>query len=259
YSPDEVDQLDSDQNGFVDDEWGYDFVDERAGAEDEFGHGTHVAGLLMAARNDETFAVAPNLRLTVYRALDRFGKSTSIDLARALTLAQTQEVDLIHCSWGGGADTHALRTAFSAKGFPLAISSAGNDGLNSDQFPEVPKIYQGVVSVGAVDKKNRLAKFSNYGGQSVDFLAPGEDIVSTVRGGGFGEMSGTSMAAPLVSGSYAWILGILRARFPDQETKSLQEKSLAILCETATPMVGKARCGIIQLEKATEKALQERL
>ncbi|RZA27451.1 MAG: hypothetical protein EOP10_00070 [Proteobacteria bacterium] len=256
-SQDIKDQLDSDQNGFVDDLWGYDFVDERAGAEDEFGHGTHVAGLLMASLNDETFGVAPNLRLTVYRALDRYGKSTSIDLARALTLAQTQDVDLIHCSWGGGADTLALRTAFSAKGFPLVISSAGNDGLNSDQYPEVPKIYPGVISVGAVDKKNRLAKFSNYGSESVDFLAPGEDIVSTVRGGGFGSMSGTSMAAPLVSGAYAWTLGILKARFPAEEGKTLQERSLKILCETASAVPGKARCGIIRLDKATARALEE--
>ncbi len=256
--------LDDDGNGWVDDQWGYDFVEEDAQPQDEFGHGTHVAGLLMGRRGEELWSAAPNLRLTVVRALDRYGKSNSIDLARAIVYALDRGATLINCSWGGGPDTQALRDVFAlarARGTVL-IASAGNDSLNTDIYPEVPKNYPGLLSAGAHDANGRLASFSNFGPQSVSWLTPGTDILSTLREGTFGTMSGTSMASPIAASAYAWIYGILNARNPsfDQAFSQdiLQQTTEKILCETADTagLAQKSRCGRIRLDLATERALE---
>lgn len=252
-------RLDDDDNGYVDDVWGYDFVDEDPIPEDGFGHGTHVAGLLMGALENEVLTPAPNLRLTVIRGLDRYGKSNSIDLARALTYAVESGAELINCSWGGGPDTQALRDvfAFVASRGRLVVSSAGNDGLNTDQYPEVPKMYPGVISIAAHAEGGRLASFSNYGKSSVQWTAPGDAILSSLRGGGLGLMSGTSMAAPLFTSSLSWIMGILEARFPMADLLSLRQRAQQILCDSADAegMQGKAVCGRLRLDAATRAAL----
>lgn len=255
--------LDDEGNGLVDDVWGYDFVDEDPLPEDNFGHGTHVAGLLMAARDEQRLAPAPNLRLTVIKALDRYGKSNSIDLARALSYAVASGAEIINCSWGGGADTQALRDAFAfvQRSGLLVISSAGNDRLDSDQYPEVPKKYPGVISITAHREGGTLASFANFGRRSVQWSAPGDEILSSLRGGQLGLMSGTSMAAPLFTSSLTWVLGLLKARFPERNSVELREGALRLLCSSADPRGLEARsvCGRVRLDQATERALSEEL
>jgi hypothetical protein len=252
---------DDDGNGYSDDEWGYDFVDEDAWPDDAFGHGTHVAGLMMGqAPGDLGGAVAPNIRVTVIRALDRAGKSNSIDLLRALVYSAESGARLVNCSWGGGADTQALRDGFAllrARDIQV-ISSAGNDRLNNDQSAQVPKKYPGVVSVAAYDKAGRRADFSNFGRQSVAFATPGVDIESTIMGQGFGLKSGTSMAAPLLTAAWAYIYGILESQRPGQTQAALHQDVYAILCQTAlrSGWDQQTSCGRLQLEKAVARALQ---
>lgn len=255
--------LDDDDNGYVDDSWGYDFVDEDPLPEDSFGHGTHVAGLLMARRGSEIKTPAPNLRLTVVRTLDRYGKSNSIDLARGILYALDRGALLINCSWGGGSDTQALRDIFAtvrARG-RFVISSAGNDRLNTDTYPDVPKKYPGVISVGAIDQEGRLASFSNFGQRSVTWLTPGDAIVSTMKNGDFGPMSGTSMAAPLGTASLAWIYGLLLAGGEPLSETALSEEAQNILCQTGDQggLGGKSQCGRLRLDEATRATLARRV
>jgi hypothetical protein len=251
--------LDDDDNGFVDDVWGYDFVDEDAVPQDEFGHGSHVAGLMSARKDDDIRNPAPNLSLMVVRALDRSGKSNSIDLARALLYAADNGAEMVNCSWGGGPDTQALRDSFAMlreRGI-LVFSSAGNDRLDTDKSPDVPKKYSGVVSVAASDKNNRLADFSSYGSNSVRFITPGDAIVSTIPGGGFGEKSGTSMASPLAVASFALLWGAVRSMEPELDKARQIEKVDRLLCESADAqgLETRSQCGRIRLDVSVEKLL----
>ena len=178
HSLDIPNTLDDDNNGFVDDYLGYDFVRESGSLKDGFGHGTHVTGLANTSPNAQIFTI---------RALDSNGKSNSVDLLRGLEYAIVVDADVINCSWGGGSVTQALVNGFEKvrrKGI-VVFSSAGNDGGSNDapNIPEVPKCFKGVIGVGAVDSNGGLPKYSNYGGKSVMFLAPGDKILSATKDG----------------------------------------------------------------------------
>jgi subtilisin family serine protease len=195
----------------------------------------------------------------VVRALDRSGKSNSIDLARALLYAADNGAEMVNCSWGGGPDTQALRDSFAmlrARGI-LVFSSAGNDRLDTDKSPDVPKKYAGVVSVAASDRNNRLADFSSYGSNSVRFVTPGDAIVSTVPGGVFGEKSGTSMASPLAVASFALLWGAVRSMEPELDKARQIEKVDRLLCESADALglEKRSQCGRIRLDVSVEKLL----
>jgi len=254
--------LDDDGNGYVDDVWGYDFVDEDAVPQDEFGHGTHVAGLMIGQRPGDIRNPAPNLLLTVVRALDRSGKSNSIDLARALLYAADNGAEIVNCSWGGGPDTQALRDAFAMlreRGI-LVFSSAGNDRLDTDKSPDVPKKYTGVISVAASDRSNKLASFSSFGQNSVRFVAPGDAVVSTIPGGQWGEKSGTSMASPLAAASFALVWAAVGALYPDLDKAAQIAKVDRVLCATADArgLEKRSQCGRMRLKESIESLLQEK-
>ena len=244
---------DDDQNGLIDDAHGFDFVLENKAMVDKHGHGTHVAGLLASRYKDgESFSIANNVKLMVLRALDQSGRSYSIDLARAIRYAVNAGAELINCSWGGGGYSIALEEAFeyAASRGVVVITSVGNDGLDHDRSPQLPANYPAVYTVGAFDQQGRRASFSNYGAGSVQWFAPGADILSSLNTGDLGEMSGTSMAAPMVTSSMALVLGYLKAD-PKHQQLSLKERlSLAtqLLCDWSKPdsrLV--SRCGRLWL------------
>lgn len=254
--------VDDDGNGFVDDHWGYDFVEEDGIPQDEFGHGTHVAGLLAARQNGAAYALPRNARLTVVRALDRAGKSNSIDLFRAIAYAVDAGVDVLNCSWGGGRPTQALRDAFTyayQRGV-IVFSSAGNDHLDNDRAVPVPLAFPGVVAVAASDSGGNLARFSNYGKSTVDFTAPGDKIFSLLPGGVWGEKSGTSMASPIAAGLAGWLLGVIgdSSGLEGSSRFDLRNRVLEWMCSTAQPAGSGnsySRCGQLNAAQATRKAL----
>lgn len=237
--------IDDDGNGLVDDVVGYDFVDEDAWPQDEFGHGAHVAGLLAARRGQTPYATGKNVELLVARALDAAGKSNSIDLFRAITYVVESQARILNCSWGGGRATQALRDAFAfahQRGV-LVFCSAGNDGLDIDVNAHVPAGYDGVNSIGSVMADGRLSRTSNFGAKNVLLLAPGDDIASALPGGGWGLKSGTSMASPIAASSVAWLLGALRLRNPEDSWETLGAVALDAVCRTAEPVSRRSRCG----------------
>ncbi len=122
--------------------------------------------------------------------------------------------------------SEALRQAIQAAGEAgvLFVAAAGNDGIDTDSYASYPSGYalDNIVSVAASDHADRLADFSNYGAASVDLAAPGVSILSALRGNLYGHKSGTSMAAPHVSG----VLALILANSPNMTTSDLKQRIL---------------------------------
>ena len=255
---------DDEDNGYVDDVPGYDFVMDDNDPADLMGHGTHVSGLLASRDADGIpFATARNGSLMAVRAIDQSGKSNSIELSRAIDYAVGQGAEVMNCSWGGGAESVALRSAVKralAAGL-IIVASAGNDALDTDGGSHFPGTYPGVLAVGAITEHDKLASFSSYGARTVAFLAPGEGILSSLRDGQLGMMSGTSMASPMVASAAAWLSGLVKAKYPQWDIYQRRDKVIQILCDSADKrqdLSRRSRCGIIRVDKATKMLLDQR-
>ena len=251
--------IDDDANGLVDDDIGYDFVTEQPEPIDLFGHGTHVAGLINNAwSHTGDLGGAFNTKLRIFRALDGSGKSNSIDLSRAIAAAIRSKADLMNCSWGGGPETQALRDSFAAANASgmMIFTSAGNDGLQSDDNPPVPKRFPGVIAIGASTANNGRARFSNWGSKSVFAFAPGADITSTLPGARMGEKSGTSMASPIAASVGALLLGAIREVTPEWSREQQKKRAEELLCAGSqkNQLAGiSSKCGMISASHSFEK------
>ena len=186
---------------------GHDFVNNDVIAQDDNGHGTHVAGIA-AATSDNRLGVAGvswGGRLMPVKVLDANGTGTFADVAAGMIWATDQGAQVINLSFGGGNSSQVLQDAVNyadSKGVVL-VAAAGNSG---NSFVLYPARYPQVIAVAATDFSNLHAGFSNYGPE-VDLSAPGESIYSTSIGG-YGYLSGTSMSTPFVSGLAAILRGI---------------------------------------------------
>jgi subtilisin family serine protease len=132
----------------------------------------------------------------------------------------------VNCSWGGTERSRALEDAIaqaSGRGI-LFVCASGNDGVNTDQVPHYPSCYSSdaIVSVAALAPDDTIALFSNWGTQSVDIAAPGVEILSTLPDGRYGFASGTSMAAPFVTGVAALVV----SGAPNLTTAGLRDRLL---------------------------------
>lgn len=174
---------------------------------DDNGHGTHVAGILAAARNGRgVVGVAPGAGLYVVKAFDRYGNGRLSRILEALQWCADQRLHLVNLSFGMKQESVALRRAVqkaTATGL-LVVAAAGNEGRADSVV--YPARYSEVLAVAALGKDGRRARFSSFGPE-IDFIAPGEDIKSTYPGGRYRVLSGTSMAAPHVTGIAALLLG----------------------------------------------------
>ncbi len=186
----------------------------------EADHGTHVAGIIAARRDNALGAagVADAVRIMPVRAVPD-GDERDKDVANAIRYAADNGARIINMSFGKGYSPHkavvdeAVRYAVE-KGV-LLVHGSGNDGADSDVEPNFPSPHYldgGAaatwLTVGASswEVEDLAAPFSNYGQERVDLFAPGVDIFSTLPGSKYGPNSGTSMAAPVVSGVAALVL-----------------------------------------------------
>jgi thermitase len=178
---------------------------------DDNDHGTHVAGTIGALANNGVgiAGVAFASKLIICKALDAQGSGTTADIASCIDWVHDRGAKVISLSLGGpGSNTlaTAVKNAWSngGRGGAVVVAAAGNDG---DATVEYPAGYPQVVSVGAVDDGGARASFSNANAK-VEVAAPGVNVLSTKRGGGYVRFSGTSMATPHAAGAAALLWGL---------------------------------------------------
>lgn len=207
------DGIDNDNNGFIDDTHGWDFSDNDNKPLDENGHGTHVAGIIASARNKfGATGVAYDAEIMAIRVLDKDGDGGFGDLARGIYYAVDNGADVINLSIGGEYN-YSVRAAIayaSSHGVFVSVST-GNGGLDMPLYPaRHSAAMDNTISVGAHNRSDAHAWFSNYVGASgaVQVDAPGVNVFSLLPNNRYGRYSGTSSAAPFVSGLAALVLSV---------------------------------------------------
>ncbi len=187
---------------------GYDFINDDNIAQDDNGHGTHVAGIAAATGNNGMgiSGVSWNALILPVKVLNSSGNGTYSDVARGIIWAVDEGADIINLSLGGDKPSQLLEeaTTYASDRGVVLVASSGNSGANHILFPAA--ISQ-VIAVGAVDIDNNHAGFSNYGPE-LDLVAPGVNILSTMLNNSYSYKSGTSMSAPMIAGAIALLRSI---------------------------------------------------
>ncbi len=223
--------IDDDGNGFIDDINGYDFLNNDGSVFDtgEHPHGTHVAGTIGAVGGNGVgvTGVSWNTNLISAKVVNGQGQVSIANAIRGIDyitmLRSKKGLDIIasNNSWGGEAYSRALEEAVKRAGDVgiIFVASAGNDGRDITNSPTYPaaydcttthRLFDCVVSVASMTSTGVLSGFSNFSATRVDIAAPGSDVLSTLPNGQYGLLSGTSMAAPHVTGALALCLAAYR-------------------------------------------------
>ncbi len=208
--------IDDDGNGYVDDHYAWNFVGNNNLPLDDYGHGTHVQGIIAATGNNGVgvAGVAWQAQVMSLKAMDSAGSVPWAAAAAAIIYAADNGAKISNNSYGClGCFSQVVEDAIAyanSQGM-LFIAAAMNDSNNNDITPAYPctSTQPNVICVAATDRNDLLASFSNYGATTVDLGAPGVSIWSTLIGPGidsYGTMSGTSMATPHVTGAAALLL-----------------------------------------------------
>jgi subtilisin family serine protease len=219
---------DDDGNGYLDDVYGWDWADHDGTPHDEFGHGTHVAGIIVATTDNGlgVSGAAPGLRVMPLRVLDDLGEGRVSDLIDALFYAGRHGVRIVNLSLVIQEDVPALHDAIQwshGQGM-LVVAAAGN--MRASVL--WPAAYDAAVAVAATDEQDLPASFTSMDAR-VDLAAPGTRILGANRDSVYTMMSGTSMAAAHVSA----LAGLLWSLRPDLDAPAILE----IMQTTAAPLV----------------------
>ena len=188
---------------------GYDFVNNDTDPRDDQGHGTHVSGTIAGLINNAgVVGVAPEVDLFAVKVLSSTGSGSFSSIIAGIDWCINNNMHVLNLSLGSGSDPGTtVKAAFdraSAAGL-VVLASAGNSGPGTDTVG-YPAKYDSVIAVGSTTSTDAISSFSSTG-PAVEVAAPGSSIYSTLNGGGYGYMSGTSMACPHAAGVMALILG----------------------------------------------------
>jgi subtilisin family serine protease len=225
--------VDDDGNGFVDDVNGADMVGHDGAPKDPRGHGTHIAGIVARAKG---------VRIMAVRIIGRDGTGTGADLAAGLDYAVANGARVINLSVADYGDDPAIAAALaraSAAG-AVVVTAAGNGGQDLDVTPVYPASYRtpGMLVVAASGSDGHITTWSARGAKSVDLVAPGVDIRSTLPHGRYGRKTGTSQAAAAVTRTVARAL----AAAPTATAAQIRTALLGAV-DTSTALTGAVASG----------------
>jgi subtilisin family serine protease len=224
--------IDDDGDGYIDDVHGINVLNHSGDPNDDWGHGTHVAGTVGAVGNNGVGIAGINwgVKLMACKFIDRSGNYSVSDAITALDYARSKGANIVTGAWGGATfASAALRDALMAlrDANIIFVAAAGNTATNNDSAPLYPASYDfaNIIAVAATDRTDALASFSDYGAQSVDLGAPGVDIFSCWFGSDsdYRTDSGTSMASAQVAGACA----LVWAHFPGDTYQQVISRILA--------------------------------
>lgn len=234
------DSKDNDSNGYKDDFFGWDFVDNDNTPYDTLGHGTHVAGIISALTGNGkgVASLARNAKLMILRVTD--GSTGSTDrLYKAIVYARVKGADIVNMSLTSKSSDSLVKNEIN-KTNALFVCAAGNDGTDNDTKPYYPAsyTYSKILSVASTTSTDSLSSFSNYGVTSVDLAAPGTRIYSTYYTGGYEYMSGTSMACPMAASAAA----VVKAAYPSYTPAQIASKLISSV-DKLSALSGKVKSG----------------
>lgn len=214
---------DDDTNGIVDDKYGWNFVDNYYDLTDRYGHGTHVAGIAAASDNKLGIVGANPLALIMpVKVINDRGEGDIATICRGIAYAAENGADVINMSFGSSILSNSLKEALdnAYQTGTVLVASAGNNGKNiyDNSNPLLPgtiypAAYYLVLGVEASGSNLQRASYSNYDpdgpifsedgidGRNYEIQVPGDKIYSTLPGGKYNQLSGTSMSAPLLAGA----------------------------------------------------------
>jgi subtilisin family serine protease/subtilase family serine protease len=225
---------------------------------DDHYHGTHVSGTIGAVGNNGVGVAGVNWTASLMglKFLNSSGSGTIEDAIVAMDFAvQVKEIfsgtgaaniRILSNSWGGGGFSQAMLDGINEANDHdmLFVAAAGNNGLPNDWLPSYPANYvaANVVAVAATTNTDARAFFSNYGATTVHLGAPGENVLSTLRGNAYGYLSGTSMAAPHVSGAGA--LALSYCPLTTAQLKATLVDSVDVIPSMATTTISGGRLNV---------------
>ena len=220
---------------------GYNWVSNNWNVSDDFGHGTHCAGIIAAAINSGVgIAGLANVRIMAEKGLDAYGSGYDYNLANAIINATDAGANIISMSWGGSSPSRVIEDAlkYAYNRGVLLVAAAGNSGSSAKSYPAA---YPEVVAVTATDSNDQPAYFTSYG-DWVELAAPGVNIYSTMPtyhvtmndmgySMNYSYMSGTSMACPHVVG----VAALIWSEFPTMSRDALRLRLRYTADEVGTP------------------------
>lgn len=239
--------LDDDANGYVDDVHGINVLNGSGDPFDDWGHGTHVAGIVGGVGNNGVgiAGVAWRVKIMACKFIDAAANYSVSDAIASLDYARRNGAKIVTASWGGYSfESPALRDAIGTlrESGIIVTAAAGNDNSNNDTMPLYPASYpfDNIVAVAATTRTDARAGYSNFGATTVDLGAPGSPVFSTWAGADndYRYNEGTSMAAPHVAGACA----LLWARFPTDTYQQIIQRILTTV-DPAPDLNGRTTSG----------------